>query len=131
MSSNSNPQCVLNKEHQPNTTCSTTTQTEDNNVINIQLSYDPQVPTELNLWNGNFHPISLYSLMEYITLDTKNIKDSLNFIARYTANKQVNFSKTNDLENFNSIRESIWNFISLVYHANWNAVVATTRHNVQ
>jgi len=49
MSSNSNPQHVLNKEHQPNTTCGTTTQMEDNNVINIQLPYNPQAPTKPDL----------------------------------------------------------------------------------
>ena len=26
-------------------------------VINIQLPYDPQAPTEPDLWNGSFHPI--------------------------------------------------------------------------
>ena len=91
---------------------------KDNIVINIQLPYNSQAPTEPDLWSGNFYPISLHSLIEYIALDTKNIKDSLNFIARYIANKQINSSKTNDLEDFNGIRESIWNFISSVYHTN-------------
>ena len=49
MSSNSNSQYVLNKEHQPNTTCGTTTQMEDNNIINIQLPYNPQAPTKPDL----------------------------------------------------------------------------------
>ena len=60
--------------------------------------------------------------MKYITSDAKNIKDSLNFIARYIANKQVNSSKANDLEDFNNIGEFIWDFISLVYHANWDVL---------
>jgi len=71
----------------------------------------------------------LHSSIEYITSDAKNIKDSLNFIARYIANKQVNSSKANDLENFNSIGESIWNFISLVYHANWDTLYADNQSN--
>ena len=83
MASNSNPQYVLNKKQQPTTTHGSTTQTKDNNVINIQLPYNPQAPTELDLWSGNFHPISLYGSIEYIASDAKNIKDSLNFIARY------------------------------------------------
>ena len=69
-------------------------------VININLLYDPNAPTEPELWNRNFHPISLHSLMEHLALDSKNIKDSLNFIAKYISNKQVNSSKTNDLEDF-------------------------------
>ena len=49
IASNSNPKCVFNKEQQPNTTCGSTSQTGDDNIINIQLPYDPQVPTELDL----------------------------------------------------------------------------------
>jgi len=93
-------------------------QFEDDNVINIQLPYDPQAPTELELWSGNFHPISLHSSIEHIASDTKNIKDFLNFMARYITDKQVDFSKLNDLEDFNSIGKAIWNFISSVYQSN-------------
>ena len=49
MSSNLNPQCILNKEYQSNTTCSTTTQMKDNIVINIQLPYNSQAPTKPDL----------------------------------------------------------------------------------
>jgi len=62
--------------------------------------------------------------MEYIVSDAKNIKDSLNFMARYITNKQVNSSKANDLKNLNGIGEFIWNFISLVYYANWDTLYA-------
>jgi len=40
-------------------------------------------------------------------LDFKNIRDSLNFMARYIFNKQVDSSKSNDLEDFNGIGEAI------------------------
>jgi len=72
-------------------------------VINIQLQYNLNTPTEPNLWDGSFYPISLYGFIEYIALDSKNIKDSLNFMAKYIANKQVNLAKSNDLENFKGI----------------------------
>ena len=86
-------------------------------VININLSYDPNAPMEPELWDGNFHPISLHSSMKYLVLDSKNIKDSLNFMAKYISNKQVNFSKSNDLEDFYGIGKAIWNFISFIYQA--------------
>ena len=41
--------------------------------------------------------------MEYLVLDSKNIKDSLNFIAKYISNKQVDLSKSNNLEDFHNI----------------------------
>ena len=77
-------------------------------------------PTKPDFWSGNFHPISLYGSIEQIVLDTKSIKDSLNFMARYIANKKVNSSKTNGLSDFDSIGDSIWNFISSIYQANWD-----------
>ena len=96
--------------------------TEDNDVINIQLQYDPQAPTEPDLWSGSFHPISLHGLIEQIASDAKNIKDSLNFMARYITNKQVNSNKANGLEEFKGMGDSIWNFISSVYQAKWDSL---------
>ena len=84
-------------------------------VINIQLPYDLNAPTESNLWNGNFYPISLHGSMKYLASDSKSIKDSLNFIAKYISNKQIDSSKSNDIEDFHGMDEVIWNFISSVY----------------
>ena len=46
----------------------------DDNIINIQLSYDPNGPTEPNLWSGNFQSVSLHGSVKHIVLDLKNIK---------------------------------------------------------
>ena len=59
----------------------------EEDVINIQLPYNPQAPTEPNLWSGSFHPISLYGSIEYFTSDSKNIKTTLNFLAKYIQGK--------------------------------------------
>ncbi len=50
-------------------------------------------------------------------------------MARYIFNKQVNSSKSNDLEDFNNIGEAIWNFISSVYQTNWNSLYADKQSN--
>ena len=92
----------------------------DDNVINIQLPYNPNSPTEPELWSSNFHLISLHKSIEQIASDTKSIKDSLNFMARYISNKKVNFCNANNLLDFDGIGDSIWNFISSVYQANWD-----------
>ena len=89
----------------------------DDAVINIQLQYDLNTPTEPNLWDGSFHPISLHSSIEHIASDSKNIKDLLNFMAKYIVKKQVNLAKSDDLEDFKGIGEVIWNLISLVYQS--------------
>ena len=105
------PQCV-SSEH-PNMISTHV----DDTVINIQLQYDLNTPMEPDLWNSSFHPILLHSSIEHIALDSKNIKNSLNFMAKYIANKQVDLAKSNDLEDFKSIEEVIWNLISLVYQS--------------
>ena len=103
---------------------------DDNNVINIQLPYDPNAPTKPDLWSSSFHPISLYGSIKQIASDTKSIKDSLNFIARYITNKKVNSSKANDLLDFDGIGDSIWNFISSVYQANWDSLYTDNRTSI-
>jgi len=84
----------------------------ENDVINIQLPYDPQAPTKPELWSGSFHPISLHGSIEHFASDSKNIKVTLNFLAKYIQGKQVN-----DLNDFEGMGDAIWNFISSVYAA--------------
>ena len=114
-SSNSISQYVLAKQLSSNPTHGQTMHLTDDMVINIQLLYNSNAPIKSELWNGNFYPISLHIFIEYLAPDSKNIKDFLNFIAKYISNKQVNSLKSNDLEDFYSISEAVWNFISSVY----------------
>jgi len=88
-----------------------------NDIINIQLLYDPHAPTEPELWSSSFHPISLHGSIEHFTSDSKNIKTTLNFLAKYIQNKNVNGVKVNDLIDFDGMDDTIWNFISVVYAA--------------
>jgi len=89
----------------------------EDSVINIQLPYDPHAPMELDLWSGLFYPISLHGLIKHFVLDSKSIKDSLNFMSKYIANKQVNGKVVNNLKDFKGMGDAIWNFILLVYEA--------------
>ena len=52
----------------------------------------------------------------------KNIKDSLNFIARYISNKKINPKTANEFKDFDSIGDAVWNFISLVYQSSWDSL---------
>ena len=101
----------------------------EDTVININLPYDPNTPMEHELWDGNFYPISLHNLIEHLVLDSKNIKNSLNFMAKYISNKQVNFSKSNNIEDFHSIGKAIWNFIFSIYQAKWDLLYADKYSN--
>ena len=88
-------------------TCGQASCDDDDNIINIQLPYDPNVPMEPKLWSGNFYPISLHGSIEQIASDTKSIKDSLNFMAKYISNKKVNLKTANDLKDFDDIGNAV------------------------
>jgi len=128
---NPNPQHVLNENPRSNSSNNVTqvNTSHEDEVINIQLPYNPQAPTELELWSGSFHPISLHGSIEHFTLDAKNIKVLLNFLAKYIQGKQVNSNKVNDLNNFDGMGDAIWNFISSVYASKWDALFTDQKSN--
>ena len=101
----------------------------EDDVINIQLPYDPQALTEPELWSGSFHPISLHGSIEHFVSDSKNIKVSLNFLTKYIQGKQVNGNKVNNLSNFDGMGDAIWNFISSVYASKWDALFTDQKTN--
>ena len=99
-----------------------TSHVDDDNIINIQLPYDPNGPMEPDLWSGNFQSISLHGSVKHIALDLKNIKQSLNFMAKYISNKKVNPKSSNDLNDFDGIGDTVWNFLSSVYQSSWDSL---------
>ena len=103
--------------------------THEEDVINTQLPYDPHAPTESELWSGSFHPISLHRSIEHFASDSKNIKVTLNFLAKYIQGKQVNGSKANDLNDFDGMGDAIWNFISSVYASKWDSLFTDQKTN--
>jgi len=100
----------------------TTSAHGDDAVINILLPYNPNALTKPDLWDSSFHPIFLHGSMEHLALDAKNIKDLLNFMAKYISNKQVDLVRSNDLNDFKGIGEMLWNLISSVYQSRWNSL---------
>jgi len=122
MSSKPNSQCIPTEHTHSIPTYGQATYNEDDMIINIQILYDPNAPMEPELWNGSFYLISLHRSIKHIVSDSKNIKDLLNFMAKYIVNKQIDSSKANNLEDFHGIGEAVWNFIFSVYKANWNVL---------
>jgi len=96
---------------------STPLQHVGDDVIHIQLLYDPNAPTEPELWDGSFHPISLHGSLEHLASDAMNIKDSLNSVARYISNKQIDPKWSNNIQDFKGVGEVVWNLTS-VYQSN-------------
>ena len=105
-------QCAIEKTPALN---STSNQCVNNDVINIQLPYNPNRLTKSDLWDGNFLSISLHGLLEHLALDSKNIKESLNCLTKYISNKNINTSKANNTEDLKDIGTAAWNLISSIY----------------
>jgi len=55
---------------------------------------------EPELWDSNFHPISLHGLLEHLASDANNIQKSLAHVAKYIKNKKIEMSKSNDIKDF-------------------------------
>jgi len=86
-------------------------------MLNIQPPYDINQAIVLDIWDGNFHSISLHRLVEYLASDAINIRESLHRIMKYILNKKVEKSKANDVNNFKGIGEAAWSFISSFYES--------------
>ena len=106
-----------------------TVNNNENVFINIQLLYDPDAPTDPEIWNGGFCPISLHSSIKHIVSNAKNIKDSLQFMAKYIANKQIEPLKANNVMDLVGIGDAVWNFISFIYKSNWDALYTDNKSN--
>ena len=107
LTNTSSPQCVPDKHSASTPTWGLTAQNINSTFINIQLLYDPNVPTDPEIWDGNFHSISLYSSIQHIGSNAKSIKESLKFMTKYITNKKINSFKVNEFDNFNSMGEAI------------------------
>ena len=120
LTNDSRSQRVPDKHPTSTPTWGSPAQNDESIFINIPLPYNPNAPTDPEIWGGNFHPISLHGLIEHIGSDAKNIKDSLKFMAKYITNKQIDSSRANELDDFKGVREAVWSFISSIYDANWD-----------
>ena len=70
VASNTMYQCVSNKN-------SASSLTLDNNMFNINLDYDINQVLNPEEWDSEFYATSLHGAMKHVTLNIKNIKDSL------------------------------------------------------
>ena len=75
------------------------------NIINIQLNYNINQTTDLELWNGKFRVVSLYGSIEYLASNIKNIKESLHRTQKYILGKSINDDKANDVKDLESVRK--------------------------
>jgi len=92
------------------------------NMFDIQLNYNPDQALDPELWDGNFHAVSLHSSIEYIASDVLSIKNSLLRIKKYILGKSINGDKANNFKDLSGMGKAIWEFISSVYDLYWDVL---------
>ena len=71
----------------------------------ITLTYNINQATEQDSWDGNFHLISLYSSLEHLPSNSKNIKEFLCCMTNYIQNKSIDCTKANKIPDLNGMGE--------------------------
>ena len=107
----------------------TNTSLPQEDIINIQLSYNPNQPTKKDLWDGNFQTIFLHGSLEHLLSDSKCIKESLTHIAKYIDNKNIDINKSNDIVKLRGIDKAACPFLSAFYNSGWDLLFADENKN--
>ena len=102
-------------------------QSED--VINIQILYNPNQLIESEYWNGTLQPVSLHDSSEHLLSNMKNIKNSMIHITKYVENKKININKSNEVPKLRSISKVTWKLISAIYSSKWDLLFADNNNN--
>ena len=95
-----------------------------NNVCNTQITYDNNQTVDLKSWDSKFNSILLHSSMEQLATDAINIKKSLWHIGKYILNEKIEQGKANSIADLRNVGEATWNFISSIYEAGWDEIIA-------
>jgi len=85
------------------------------NMFNIQLNYDVNQAIDPELWDSEFHAVSLHGFMEHLASDVKNIKESFCRMGNYIKDKSVN-ANPNDIKDLDGVGKVVWEFLSAVYN---------------
>ena len=63
----------------------------------VLINYKINTPTEANTWDGKAHSIFIFSHMEFLKIDSKNIFTSLLWMADYIRARKVKQGKILDV----------------------------------
>jgi len=95
--------------------------TEDENMFNIQLSYDINQALNPEFWDGNFRAILIHS-MEHLASNINNIKESLGRIQKYILGKTIERDNANNIKDLEGVGKAVWDLILSLYEAYWDSL---------
>ena len=78
------------------------------------IPYGDRQLTEPNSWDGN---IFLFSIIEFLDINSKNISTSLLHMANFICNRKLVENTEKDIPSLSSFGEATGSFISSIYKA--------------
>ena len=90
----------------------------------LAIPYIANQPMDPQLWGGNFYPISLFGLDEYLERDTKNIMYSLLRMIAFIKQHRLENSTAEDISQISEFEFIAWKFLSFIYESGWDKLIA-------
>jgi len=81
----------------------------------VPLPYNVNQLVEPNVWNGEVYPVSIFSTMEFLEIDSKNMFTFLLHIANYIRSNKIKKGKANNIPELKDFGKAAWCFISSIY----------------
>ena len=75
------------------------------------IPYEDNQPVELNSWDGEAYPLSIFRTIEFLDTDSKNILTSLLRMANFIRNRKLKNNTENDIPALEGFGQAAWSFI--------------------
>ena len=88
------------------------------------IPYSANQPVDPQLWDGNFCPVSIFGINEYLDGDAKNIACSLYRMAAFVRQRKLEDKTTADIPQITEFGFAAWDFILSIYESGWDKLTA-------
>jgi len=89
------------------------------------IPYSANVPADPSLWDGNFTATSLFGTDEFLNSDIRNITCSLQRMARFLRQRNLEGCNGNNMSQLSTFGESAWEFISAIFESGWDQLTTS------
>jgi len=94
------------------------------NIEPSVIPYQTNGPADPNLWDGNFSPISLLGVDEFLNGDAKNMACSLQRMAIFIKQRSLIDRDIHQFPQLLEVGNTAWEFIAAIYEAGWDKLSA-------
>ena len=98
-------------------------------VYEVPLAYDINQPTKPNAQDNEAHPISIFGIMEFLEIDSKNMYTSLLYMANFIRTRKVVNGKANNIPELKGFGKVAQYFIFSIYNSGWDSLPSDKYNN--